>query len=287
MLGIYFTENLRYDTDYTITIGGAVAITGGILEDAPFVLSFRTEIGDEIQPPPQPTINITSPAVNTTVKPGESINVSGSSSGFSEGTEIMVTLGNTTKTGMIGADGSWLVTMTAPTSEGNYTITITVGNLNHSISITVKDIQEPQDGGADTSGDRDTDDLSMIYFAIVIVIIVIILVILGIAYLMRRKKQLETAEEEELEYEKGEDEDHYEDERDLDKKKYKEPKEEAWDEDELEDEVEEEAWDEDELTDEDEEWDEDELTNEDEDEEWDEEELADDDEEWDEEEWEE
>ncbi len=247
VLRIEFIDNLDYAMAYLIKLGEATARNGGILEDAPFVLSFKTEIEDGIQPSPSISmINITSPAANTTVKPGESIKVSGSSFGFFEGSQIIVTLENTTKTGIIGAHGTWLVTMTAPATEGNYTITISVGNLNHLIPITVKDTQEPQDGGDDTSSVKDHDALNIIYLGMLIVIIAIILVIIGIVFLIRKKKCTQVAEEGEYEKE-YEYEDYYEDERDYDRYEEEEHYEDERyldsDEDENEEEWEEEEWD--------------------------------------------
>jgi hypothetical protein len=83
ILTITFTEDLWYNATYTITIGDAKATTGGILQDAPFSFKFVTEKTTVI-PPPQKTVTIET-IEDEDIKPGDTILVSGTSTGFDEG----------------------------------------------------------------------------------------------------------------------------------------------------------------------------------------------------------
>jgi len=216
VLLIEFITDLSYNTTYTIILGSAVATTGGLLEDVPFILSFTTQ--SKPQPPEIPTLQVITPAANTTVKPGETIKVSGSTTGLIQGAQVKVTLGNKTEYGFITANGTWWVNITAPYVPGNYILTISIGEINRSMSVTVKDEEVPEDG--DAGRDDEAEDLSMLYLGIFVVILVIILFLIVIAFLMRKKKSEAAIEEDDWrdeDYYEGEykAEDYYEGEGDL------------------------------------------------------------------------
>ena len=185
---ILFPDNLAYETEYTITIGPAKGLTGGILKDAPFILKFTTE-----KEPITSTITITSPTTTTKLKAGDTITISGTSTGLPEGEEITVALGEISKTGTIADDGSWSVYITLPDKGGQFTIYVTAGEASQTLSITLEDKDEPVDKDNENGifGLGPSMDLAIILLIIIIIVIIII------ALLMRKKKPAAEEEEEE------------------------------------------------------------------------------------------
>ena len=107
VLQLDFISNFTYNTSYVITIGSAVAANGGILENKPFMLSFKTEQEIII-----PIFIITSPNTYTNIKPNEIISVMGTSNGLNKDTLINVTIEGRTETGIINADGTGYIDLT-------------------------------------------------------------------------------------------------------------------------------------------------------------------------------
>jgi hypothetical protein len=186
ILVIKFTEDLDYNTTYSITIGtDAEATTGGLLEEAPYVLNFTTE-KELVIPPPEPKITITSPTAATEIKPGDTITVTGTSENMEEGTEIIITINGVNETAKIGADGTWSVSVKVPDEEGDYAITVSVGDTTTTETISVEKPKEQE---------KKEEDKSMFNTSIILIII-IILVALIVLFLMMRRKKPEPAEEE-------------------------------------------------------------------------------------------
>ena len=194
---IDFKENLSYNTSYTIKIGIAKALTGGILLDWPYILKFITE-KEPVTPLPTISLNITSPKSNIVVKPGEIITVSGTSMGLIEGTQITITLGEMSWLSNISAGGTWTAQIIAPEVEGTYLLEVSVGNLSDAVSITVQD-DDKEDAEADgANGEYSIFGMGGTFDLIFILAILIIIIILILIIIMRRKP-IETAEEPELE----------------------------------------------------------------------------------------
>jgi hypothetical protein len=193
VLLIDFINNLTFNKSYNIIIGAVKSTSGTTLEKWPFILSFRTEEKKEITPIPKPNqkITIISPTANTVVKPGELINVSGTSTNLAAGILINVSLGELTETGNIDIDGTWVIAIKAPVTVGNYTIDVIAGGLSDSVLITVEAPDE-----VDDTGEEDTEDLgmfgmgSMIDIMIILLIIIIVIIIILIS-VMKKKKDRE------------------------------------------------------------------------------------------------
>lgn len=130
ILTIIFMKNLSYDTDYSIKIGEARSKSGEILENGSFSLVFRTVM--------KPRVQLSFPSPNTIVKPGDMIKVSGTSSGFLNGTIIEALIGNEKGLGLIGDNGSWEFQIKAPKTPGDYTLIITVLDQNFTVNIIVE-----------------------------------------------------------------------------------------------------------------------------------------------------
>ena len=274
LLHINFINNLSYDTAYITKLGDAKATTGGILEDAPFILFFKTKMEPIIQ-----SITIKSPLANTEVKPKEVITVFGISSGFTEGTEVKVTLGKIMETCTIDADGNWSTIIKAPDAAGRYLITADLGNKNDSVPITVLEEFEPDDDTTDENGNFKIFGLGSIWGLVLLLLISTIIIIVIIALVLRKKRPgaAEIGQDDEQKYEEGhgqkefEDEDELLEEEDQERKKeeihFKAPgdqlgieipedefgDEEAWESDEL---IDEEELDKIDIPEADEEWDE-------------------------------
>jgi len=122
------------------------------------------------------------------------------SSGYAEGTQIIVTFGNSTATGVIDKNDSWYVLITAPETEGHYIITAMVGDLNYSLSVNVIDSAGDGDGDGDDDGDDvpnfwDMNDNGLLFMGIFILVLVIIIALIGIAFfLKKRKREVESDE---------------------------------------------------------------------------------------------
>jgi parallel beta-helix repeat protein len=195
ILHIDFIDNLSYSTSFTITIGMAMATNSEILENWPFILNFKTETKIIPIHPIIPTIKIISPENDTQVKPGESIIILGTSTGFGEGTVVMVILNSNNNTSIIGSNGNWTIMINTSTIEGNYTIMIKIGNQSDSVSIIVKDTSEPdEDGKNDNDEDKDVTKEKDMYVTgqiIGLTLILVIIIILIILMMVMRRKKLE------------------------------------------------------------------------------------------------
>jgi parallel beta-helix repeat protein len=192
---IIFPNKLAYGTNYTITIGPTMGATGGILEDAPFILKFTTK-----KESVSSTITITSLSSTTKLKAGETIIISGTTTGLQEGDQITVSLGEISEKGTISNDGSWSVSITLPEKGGQFTIYVSAGEASQTIPITLEKEDEPDDEDEDKGiiGFGPAMDLAIILLIIIIIVIIIL------ALLLRKKKPEEDIEEkddEELEEE--------------------------------------------------------------------------------------
>jgi len=190
ILRIDFTTPLSYNTIYTIIIGKALATIGGILENQPFILSFTTEMGSE----PTPSIIINSPSPDSKVLPGDTITITGSAPEFA-GSEVVVTLGSETATGVISFDGSWSVTITAPDVEGNYTLTVTVDDQSTSMEVTIKDTDDSDGDGGSGDDDKTKSDSSILIGVSIAALIVLIMIII-VFFLLKKKKAADTGNDE-------------------------------------------------------------------------------------------
>ncbi len=197
-LQIDLIKNLSYNTSYVITIGLAKSETGFVLEDHPFILQFKT-IKEKKVKPQIFTFTILYPTNGTIVKPGEKIDVSGTSQGYENGTLVSVALDTITRPGTIDINGNWSVSIKVPVVEGNYIIEVKIGDLNDSMSLTVKD-GEREDAETADNGDEDKGIFGMktivglmLFLVLVIIIVIIILV------MVRKKKVSEKTEKEKKE----------------------------------------------------------------------------------------
>ncbi len=189
-LTIEFTKNLEYDKEYSISIGKAQGINGLDLKGATFVLVFNTENAPGI-----PKITITTQPGETEVEPGETITISGTTTGISEGTQVIVKLGSETAYDSIAADGSWSVSIKAPEAEGTYDLTVEIGNVTETGSVIIKKPTAPEN--ADEDGDNGFLGLGpMMDYLIILIIIVIIIILVMLA--LRKKPKEEPAEEAEV-----------------------------------------------------------------------------------------
>jgi parallel beta-helix repeat protein len=201
---IEFTKNLEYDNEYSISVGKAKAVNGLELKDAPIVLVFNTETAPGI-----PKITITTQPGETEVKPGETITISGTSTGMLEGTQVTVILGDQTVYDTVAADGSWSVSIKAPEAEGVYDLTVEIDTEKETGSVIIKEPTAPGD-------DDEDDDKGLLGFGplmdyLIILIIIIIIIILVMLALRKKPKEEqvqedEVAEEEEIEEEELEEE---------------------------------------------------------------------------------
>ena len=201
ILTIVFTKDLNYESDYTITIGeSSKAKTGGLLENAPFVLKFKT--GAKELPM---SITIISPAENTKVESDSILTVSGTSFKMAEGINVTVTLSGATEITQIGADGTWSVEIQTPHAAGNYTIRVSAEGKSISGLVIVTEKEKP-----DEPEDKDEDKGLLglgpnADYAIILLIVIIIIIIILILVLRKRKGPKEPTPKEEVgeEPEKG------------------------------------------------------------------------------------
>ena len=202
-LQIDFTENLSYNTSYIITIGIAKSKTGFVLKDHPFMLQFKT-IEEKKVKPKIFTITILNPKNGTIVKPGERIEVIGTSFGFENGTLISVALDKISKSGTIDINGNWSVNLNTPEIEGNYSIRISAGDINRSVYIIVKIVDEISGENDDDKKEKDNFNKTMI---IIWTVIITILIIVVIVFIMIKKKSSKKVQKDRNRKEKTENED--------------------------------------------------------------------------------
>jgi hypothetical protein len=131
IMQIRFQNKLKYNTTYKIIIGRAKSVIGGILEDAPFTLTFKTIL--------KPTVTIITPRPNMNVKPGEFIIISGESNGYVEGTDIKISLDKENEVAKIKHNGTWSLKIRAPPESGDYILTIIVDDQTFLSNIKVLD----------------------------------------------------------------------------------------------------------------------------------------------------
>ena len=181
-LALTFDDKLAYDMNYTLTITGtALATTGGILKDAPFILNFKTEKEIIIK-----SIIITSPLSDIRVNAGATIIVTGTTTGLIEGTKVSVIIGNKSETGTISANGSWSVQITVPTTTRTYTLEATAGKKSYPIFIIVIDEEKTEPDKKDK--DNGIFGLGSTMDLVIILLIIIIIIIILLAALMKKKK---------------------------------------------------------------------------------------------------
>jgi hypothetical protein len=191
-MNIEFIKNLDYDREYSISIVQAQGINGLELKDAPFLLVFNTETSPEI-----PQIIITTQPGDTEVEPGESITISGTTTGILEDAQVTVKLGDETAFDTVAADGTWSVSIKAPEVEGTYDLTVEIGNESETSSVIIKKPTAP--GDDDEDGDDDNGLLGfgpMMDYLIILIIIIILVVLVMLA--LRRKTEEEQVPEEEV-----------------------------------------------------------------------------------------
>ncbi len=187
-LRLDFAQNLSYNTSYIISIGIAKSKTGFVLKDHPFVLQFKTIKEKKVQPKIF-TITILYPTNSTIVKPGEKIDVSGTSQGYENGTLISVALDTITRSGTIDINGNWSVILSAPEIDGNYSIQVFIGDINYSVYIIVKidDEIKDEDENDNDKKERDNDNKNMMIVLTAITIIIILIIVI-ILFLILKKK---------------------------------------------------------------------------------------------------
>jgi parallel beta-helix repeat protein len=216
-LTIDFSSDLEYNTTYSITLGQVRSEIGTILEDWPFELSFKTEIKPDKEPEPKPEpeipeLTITSPKPGVVINANENLTISGTSHKILSGLIITVKLDGSSRTDIIDPEGNWSVTIVAPSSAGNYTIKVTVGNLSEILSITVKTTDKPDDNGNGNGkphGPDDTDDdkdepsgifgLGAMMDIIIFLVMVLIIALVALLLVLRLTKKKPEEFDDELE----------------------------------------------------------------------------------------
>jgi parallel beta-helix repeat protein len=212
ILRIDFTKNLSYNTSYTISIGLVKSTNGYTLKDWPFVLMFGTEKEVKSQMV-KPTITIILPKQAAIVQPGEIIKVAGSSTGLTKETFIIISIAGVFETSAIDVTGNWSVNIETPFVEGNYTITVTIGNVSDSVEIIVKDV------GDDDTNDDEKQDESVLGMGTMIglIIFLILIILISVLLLITKKRKSKEPEKEEIEDKIPEEEqnDKFEEEKDI------------------------------------------------------------------------
>jgi hypothetical protein len=196
---IDFNENLLYNTSYILTIYNAQAISGSILKDWPFNLTFKTELKKVMLDVVQ-SVRIIYPKENTIFKPGERINITGVTENLTSGTLIIIELNGQKLSDSIDVGGSWKIEVKLPMIEGNYTIKVIVGNLNDSVNIIIIE-DEVIDGDEDVERDKCFFGFGEIFDYLIIILIIVIIMILILIIVVLRKKQKKSIEKEIEEFE--------------------------------------------------------------------------------------
>jgi hypothetical protein len=202
-LRISFSDNLDYNKTYELSLGQARSIVGGVLENYPFILVFSTE-GKIMPSIKKQSFSILFPKPGTVFEVCETITISGNSSGYSEGTEIKLKIGNSSIFGEIRSNGNWSIIIPAPSEPGDYIIKVNIENKSMSISITVESRDQP----ITTKDDEEDKGLLGMgtAFDIILILIVMLIVIILLFLLLRGKKKGKTDYldfEDELEVESG------------------------------------------------------------------------------------
>jgi hypothetical protein len=191
VLTITFTRKLSYNTNYTITIGNATANTTGVLQDAPFEITFTTEEETVIIPNKKPKLTdgeVTPESGDTETKftftvhyfdedgdPPESVSV------IIDDVEYKMTL----KSGEDGANGIYEYTTTLSKGTHSYYYDANDGRDNAEAGDTTP-IQQPDALTTPSVKEvKEEEDNLMLYLLIIVIIIIIILLL---AMMMRRKK---------------------------------------------------------------------------------------------------
>jgi hypothetical protein len=196
---IFFEPDLLYDTVYLITISEGNATNGASLLNTPFIIIFTTSTNGII-----PEITVVEPIEGFNIQTGAVITVSGTTHGIEKDTMVMVSLDGKSVNGQTKGNGNWSVDIRAPNSEGDYQITIKIGELEDFISITVEspDSVDQKDDDKDRKGLFGMGQMmDLIFFAIIVIIFLLIIIILKI-------KRRKTGEESEFfkDEDEGEDE---------------------------------------------------------------------------------
>ena len=149
-------------------------------------------------------MNITSPKPGVVIRPLEIIIINGTSSGLAKDTVVIVTLDGMTETSLIGHDGNWSVNIKAPITAGNYSIEVFVGNINESISIIIKDLDEIGDNGGEDIKDEDKN-MGLLGTGVIIGIAIlmgVIIIIIILLFLVMKKKRIREIEKDKEKSEK-------------------------------------------------------------------------------------
>ena len=191
---LVFASPLDQETEYTVTVGaGAMAVSGEALLGAPYRFVFTTEAA--------PSLTILTPPPGKEFAPGASFVVSGTSKHLPQGTDVIVMLDNVTYLATVGADGTWSVTVKAPSEGGSYTVMVTAAGISKSTDITVTQASDDDD---------DTDFLgSTLFYIIMAVALALLVIVIIVVFMMRRKG----APEQGAEKEEGEEEEEEDDEK--------------------------------------------------------------------------
>ncbi|WP_455393088.1 Ig-like domain-containing protein [[Eubacterium] cellulosolvens] len=217
ILTINFNQKLNYNTNYTITIGEAKATTGGILQNAPFILNFTTEKKPVTTPPnkkPKLTQGKVIPNKGTT-ETDFTFSVHYSDEDGDPPTTIQVWIDGgahnmNLKSGEDAANGIYEYKTKLTEGVHKYYFTANDGKddaisddgtpIQSSDALSTPNVTKP------TEKEEETD-----YTTLLLIFIIIIIIILLLIALIRRKKKAPMEEEEE-EIEEEEEEETEEDE---------------------------------------------------------------------------
>jgi len=162
---IDFTGLLKGSTTYKLSISGAKSEAGLTMASDTFSVNFTTVlviIGE---------LSMGEPSEGASFSMDELFTVSGTVTEYPAGTEITVTIGDRTFSGIIGGRGDFELSVMAPGVEGIHYMVIRIGSIEESVQIEVK---EPADNEDNT-------------FQIVIFILLIIGIIVLITYIWIRR----------------------------------------------------------------------------------------------------
>jgi hypothetical protein len=192
VLFIEFETLLSQDTEYSISISGGEGKEGGVLQNTPFTMKFKTS-KESVPDPKQPSIVITSPANDAIVQEGDSIIVSGTSTGFEENSEIIIIIDGISVSGFIGENGNWSFVVSIPDQAGNYNLTVTVGNNSQRLRIIVEESPETEE--EDDEAQSEPKNKRGLTIGLIVSIIVICIIFLILYFIIIKKKGAENVDE--------------------------------------------------------------------------------------------
>ena len=224
--------------NYTLTVAPATEVAGVVGSKSGYLGQSHTinvsanlteDIALEyytytpITPPPvkKPTLTITAPSEKASFEVDVNITVTGTSTDLTAGTQVNITLNGVTWTTTTATAGGWSLTVKAPSTAGNYTISAVASTASDLVNITVKAKTVPVDDDVDDDADDDTGDEKGIldYWWVFLIILLLVIGIIIAVVLMRKKKSEEEEpakgeeDEEEAAKEEGSEEDADEEEK--------------------------------------------------------------------------